>query len=527
MDSRIVYISLNDESIREEPVDDGFSISSLYGSADDSSFVLAFPCNEFNLCGMIALYKNAKGRICRDYAQPVLALHMKRNGIKAIIVSGVSSKLSYLYISDDTLAVYHCENIRFSSPYRFAEVLLSSPDDGFMAIGEAGEKQSPLSICCCDSGITTGHGGLAPLMGKMNFKGIISHSVLEDDEKPACTLRKKNRSTLMADMALYGSAVLLDYGSSYGWAPKNAFSPYYDPRLKALDGKSQSREYKVEKTGCPLCPLPCSLVDAATARRLPSWKEAMCLGSNLGIFSLEKVTALLHHCLNLGLDPCSAGEMLSYLNTIDNPVYTIPAVKNTSIEEKCRILSLIASRKGAGEIVSRGFDEFPDAPSIDGQPCVYDFRGAHAQALFSIYGENTPCYADLVKNLRGKLAGELTGRAAAYLRIYTHAMEDMGIPAFFMLPLYFDSVPFSVFNSIVLLRTVMRGFSIGKMKNDDLIAEGLESVTRLDSLNPEPSAIPSIFLLPGRSGYTDEVNSVKLKSGYLSEMEYIRRKAGC
>ena len=526
MDGRIVYISLSDETVREEKAGEDFSIPSLYTLAGDSSFVLAFPCNDFNLCGMVAIYKNAKGKICRDYAQPVLSRHMKKAGVKAVVVSGVASKLSYLYISDDTIAVYHCENIRFCSPYRFAEVLLSSPDDGFIAIGEAGEKLSPLSICCCDSGITTGRGGLASLMGKMNFKGIISHTVLEDDEKLQYAIRRKNRTALMSDMSLYGSAVLLNYGASYGWAPKNEFSPYYDPRLKALDGRSQSREYRVEKSGCPLCPVPCSLVDTATQMRLPSWMEAMCLGSNLGIFSTGKVTRLLHQCLSLGLDPCGAGEMLSYLNTLDNPDYTIPTVKNTSLDEKCRILSLIASRKGTGEIVSGGFDALPDAPSIDGGACIYDLRGAHAQALFSVYGENTPCYVDLVRNLKGRLSAELTGRAAAYLRIYTHAMENMGIPAFFMLPLYFDTVPFLFACKLSVLRLIMRGFTVGKMKNRELLERGLESVLLFDSLHGKAATLPSVFLIPGRYGYTDEVNMVKLMGGYLSEMEYIKRKAG-
>ncbi len=526
MDGRIVYISLSDETVREEKAGEDFSIPSLYTLAGDSSFVLAFPCNDFNLCGMVAIYKNAKGKICRDYAQPVLSRHMKKAGVKAVVVSGVASKLSYLYMSDDNIGVYHCENIRFCSPYRFAEVLLSSPDDGFIAIGEAGEKLSPLSICCCDSGITTGRGGLASLMGKMNFKGIISHTVLEDDEKLQYAIRRKNRTALMSDMSLYGSAVLLDYGASYGWAPKNEFSPYYDPRLKALDGRSQSREYRVEKSGCPLCPVPCSLVDTATQMRLPSWMEAMCLGSNLGIFSTGKVTRLLHQCLSLGLDPCGAGEMLSYLNTLDNPDYTIASVKNTSLDEKCRILTLIASRKGAGEIVSGGFDALAGAPSIDGGACIYDLRGAHAQALFSVYGENTPCYVDLVRNLKGKLPAELTGRAAAYVRIYTHAMENMGIPAFFMLPLHFDAVPLVFAGNIFTVRLIMRSFSVGKIKNSELLESGLESVQLFDSLHGEAASLPSIFLIPGRCGYTDEVNMVKLMGGYLSEMEYIKRKAG-
>lgn len=526
MDGRIVYISLSDETVREEKTGEDFSIPSLYTLAGNSSFVLAFPCNDFNLCGMVAIYKNAKGKICRDYAQPVLSRHMKKAGIKAVVVSGVASKLSYLYISDDTIAVYHCENIRFCSPYRFAEVLLSSPDDGFIAIGEAGEKLSPLSICCCDSGITTGRGGLASLMGKMNFKGIISHTVLEDDEKLQYAIRRKNRTALVSDMSLYGSAVILDYGASFGWAPKNGFSPYYDPRLKALDGRSQSREYRVEKSGCPLCPVPCSLIDTATQMRLPSWMEAMCLGSNLGIFSTGKVSRLLHQCLSLGLDPCAAGEMLSFLNTLDNPDYTIPGVKNTSLDEKCRILTLIASRKGAGEIVSGGFDALAEAPSIDGGACIYDLRGAHAQALFSVYGENTPCYVDLVRNLKRKLPAELTGRAAAYLRIYTHAMENMGIPAFFMLPLHFDTVPLVFAGNIFTVRLIMRSFSVGKIKNSELLESGLESVRLFDTLHGEAASLPSIFLIPGRCGYTDEVNMVKLMGGYLSEMEYIKRKAG-
>lgn len=514
MDGRIIYLSLGDESIREERVQ-ALDVSSLYALADDAAFIFVF----YPSGGTLAIYKSRQnGKIARDSANSRLAAKLSAMGICALVVNGSAHKLSYLYVSDDDLSLYHCENIRFSSPQRFFQVLSSDEADGFIAIGEAGERQSPVAACCCDSTLAIGRGGLAAMMGSANFKGLICHStkaVMAEKD------RRGLRSELEKNISLYGSAALVDIGLENGWMAVKHYQGYYDPRISSLNGKMACRSFNVEHTGCPGCALSCQLEDRDSGCILPSWHEAMALGSNLGIFSLSKVAVLKDCCMQYGLDCVDTGEILSYLRTQTDLPYTYPQLADAGVDEICRTIGQIGARKGSGELVSAGLSALPEAPGISSRSCAYDLRGAHCQAVFSMLGENSPCFADLVYNFRKHLDSELTGRLAAWLRIYTHALENRGISPVSLVRGFFNP------GLLFLVRTpaALRFFAKGRQKMDTaLIREGYESVSAFSRLFGPPEVLPDLFLSPGCVGYTPEVNVTKLMLGYEEELEYIRKK---
>ena len=512
MEGRILRISLEDETVRQERVDD-MSIVDLYDVVDERTFAIAFPGSS----GTLALYINRQsGRFCRDAAQSALGAKMSALGLCAVVVTGVAHKLSYLYVSDDDISIYHCENIRFSSARRFFQLLSSSEDDGCIAIGEAGERTSPLGVAMLDTSIGLGRGGLAAAMGSMNFKGIIAHTVSSPDGKQAPSWP---RSRIAKAFSLHGSSSFVDNGLANGWLSTRYFNGHYDPRCVYLDGRMASRIYKADHVACPGCRIACRLEEAGEP--LVDWSAAMALGSNMGIFSLQKVNALARACIARGLDPVDTGEVLSYLNTLESVPYTIPAVRGADVGELERIIGLIGARKGNGEAVSAGLTALDGALSIDGRSCRYDFRGCHAQALFSVLGENTPCYVDLAKGLHRMFDDETVGRIAAYLRLFTHAMENMGSPAFFMLPMYFDMISLRPMRWRAMMRRIMARFDA---KAGGVLQQGLGSVEAFDRLHGPMEHLPQRFLLPSEVGYTDEVNMVKLTLGYQDEMQYIRRK---
>lgn len=208
---------------------------------------------------------------------------MNALGIVAVVVSGSAHRLSYLYASDDDISIYHCENIRFSSPHRFFQLLASDPSDGCMSIGEAGEKGGALGACLLDSSLCIGRGGLAAMMGSMNFKGIIAHTA--SSVRPVDSSSWPHSRTAKS-FSLYGSASLVDCGMRNGWLPTRYFSGLYDPRCLYLDGRMACRTYNVDHVSCPMCTIACRLEENGEA--LADWAEAMALGSNMGIFSSRR-----------------------------------------------------------------------------------------------------------------------------------------------------------------------------------------------------------------------------------------------
>ena len=514
MDGRILYLSLDSETVREEKAGGSFSVSSLYNHVSESCFVIVFPGGS----GTLAIYKSRQNlKIARDFSTSRLAWLMNSSGIIAVVVTGTAHKLSYLSVNEDSASLEHCEQIRFSSPLYFAQVAGQS-GDGFIAIGEAGERQSPLATCYCDTALSLGRGGLAAMMGSMNFKGIVIHTAKNIEQSVSLDARK---SAVAKEMNLYGGASLASYGLKNGWLATKYFQGYYDPRSAYIDGRSECRNYTVEHLSCDCCSIACRLVDKASARSLPGWQDVMSLGSNLGVFSILRISALHSACMQAGLDCQDTGEILSYLNTQDCLPYTFPSLRSDDLDSCLKAVNAIASRKGNGELVSSGLSSLENAWSVNGRSLIYDLRGAHAQAFFTSLGENTPCYVDLVKNLRSVMSEENVGRAAAWLRIFTHALENRGVPAFFMLVRYFDARAFRFADSRRMLRHLMSGFA---SKDKALIKEGLESIDAFDSLFGSMDELPEVFFMPGTPGYTDELSMVKLANGYYSELEYIRAK---
>lgn len=521
MEGRIIELALDEDRVDVREAEAGSTLSSLYDVVADDAFALAFPSSG-GMSAVVAIYQDRRdGRICRDVAHPGLARAMASLGYVAIIAHGCAHKLSYLKVTAESVEVQHCENIRFCPPEHFANVLCTSPSDGWLAIGEAGERQSPLAGSVTDGLLSIGRGGLAATMGSMNLKGIICTGVAEAPG-PSILGRRQLRGALMKDLNVHGSASIVDIGMEKGWFAHSYYAPYFDPRCRGLDGRSQCRDFAVEHSACPGCPVACRTADQDSTSPLPDWQEAMALGSNLGIFSTMKVARLLSQCLHLGLDPVETGEVLSYLNNQECVPYTLPAVRGASISELERCLSSIAARKGNGELVSAGLAALLDAVSMNGRAPVYDFRGAHAQALFSMMGELTPCHVDLVLGLKDLADSVTVGRIAAWLRIYTHALENRGLPAFYMVPMLFLRLSKWLFKNLVLMRCLLKSFKLDGSKARSLAREGLESVDAFSSQFGPMLELPSLFLYPGRPGYTDEVNVVKLTEGYEDELAYIR-----
>lgn len=508
MAGRLVHIHLDEERLDEEEVE-SLDLPSLCRLPDSRTFVITLPAAG----AAVAYYRDAGGRLCRATAFCRWAAILHSYGILALVISGVAHRLAYLEAGPEGLSLAHCENIRFCPASHFYDILSTSSDDGYLAIGEAGERRSPLAACRTDSCLSFARGGLAATMGQMNFKGIMAHSngPLEEGNLP-----KLPKSRLLKDMAMYGNGVLLDFGLRNGWLPIRHFSGKYDPRAAFLDGRMAIRLYTVEHSSCPSCQLACHLSEAGEA--LPGWQDAMSLGGGMGIFSSERVKVLCSKCAELGLDSVSAGEVLATLNVCDNVPYTYPVVKGASLDELCRILSSIASRKGVGELVSAGFDSLDGSVSVSGRAVGFDLRGAHAQALFTVFGELTPCYVDLVRKLSVHLDEEDVGRAAAWIRIFTHALEARGVPAFYMLPLHFARLPLLK----ATWRLVMRTFRIPGVGNRRLVREGLASVDAMDGANEGEASLPEIFSFPGTVGYTDELSLLRLMEGYKAEMARIR-----
>ena len=109
-----------------------------------------------------------------------------------------------------------------------------------------------------------------------------------------------------------GSCIFIDSALRMGFLPVRNYRERFNPRAYNLDGKAMSDAYGVFPDSCQDCPLLCGR-RKSTGSMLPSWKECVAFGSNIGLFSLESVSRVADAVRRDGLGVEDTGALLAYL----------------------------------------------------------------------------------------------------------------------------------------------------------------------------------------------------------------------
>ena len=326
-----------------------------------------------------------------------LGVYLKKAGIDVLIVKGVADKPTYLSIDDGTVELHSAEVLwgREKAEVKSRLRRQHGLDVSITLIGRAGEN-GVLFANIENDGRFLGRGGLGAVLGAKRLKAIVvrGRRKVEVAHKEAFSfIAYECKKWLTASpvtsqgLAQFGTGILLNYMREMGLLTTKNHRFVAPFEAADISGEMVTEKLLKRRRACPFCPVACGRVTRYGDG--PEYETLWALGSNLGIFDIEKVAELNGLCNELGLDTISTGSALGMAAELSEMGRLPEAIRYGDAEKMKETVHAITERRDIGEILSLGtkrMGEYFGTPELGGHVKgldlpAYDPRGAYGNAL--------------------------------------------------------------------------------------------------------------------------------------------------
>jgi len=256
---------------------------------------------------------------------------LKKAGLDAIFIAGISEKPVYVLVEDGKVSVHSASSYWGLNCSEAEEQFRSThgKQAHSAVIGPAGERVSGLSAIINDKGRAAGRSGLGQVMGSKRLKGVVALAtgkILVAEEEKLKALRKRildqyyQKGNPVYDMFHnYGTPGVLEPCVLTGDAPLKNWSGWVD-HFQGFEeiGAGAVVNLQAKPYGCWMCPLACGghakvpLGPYSGEGHKPEYETlgsfgTMCLNDNL-----QSICRLNNICNEAGMDTISAGCTVAF-----------------------------------------------------------------------------------------------------------------------------------------------------------------------------------------------------------------------
>jgi len=340
-----------------------------------------------------------------------LGYMMRRAGIDAVVIRGVSQEPCYLLIEDGRVEVESAEDL-WGLHSRDADKNLREVygNCSIATIGIAGEKLVNFACINVDWDLKArrhaqaGRTGMGAVMGSKRLKAIVAKGSREvrvaDPERLANVVKRLRDqivgSELYESWRKYGTMSTIEWSNKVEALPTKNFQYTRFEDAERFGGEAVHRlsEYT---SGCANCMMPCGhVIPVGEGRVVVDYENFAMLGSNLGLGDLDAIARANYLCDYYGLDTISTGSVIAFVmecfqrGILDEGRVGFE-VRWGDAEAVYKLIELIAERKGFGNLMALGVRELSRhlgggserfAMHVKGlEISAYDHRAAPAMAL--------------------------------------------------------------------------------------------------------------------------------------------------
>ena len=304
-------------------------------------------------------------------------VHMKANGLDAIVLKGKSDKPVYLYIDGEDVQLKDASAL-WGKVTGEAEKLireeLGRDDVEIAQIGPGGENLVNYACIINMCNWANGRNGMGAVMGSKNLKAIVvakGKSQKPVDSEGFFSLAKSVMARLeengsVAGLGKFGTDGDLEGFSEEGFLPTNNWTTGYFPEgAKNITGETMYDTILKERDTCYSCAVRCKrvvevpgMVDPLYGG--PEYETAATFGSYCGVTSLEYVSLANQMCNMYGLDTISCGATIAFAmeayekGLIDRTVTDGIDLKFGNGEALPVLIEKIANKEGIGRLLALG-----------------------------------------------------------------------------------------------------------------------------------------------------------------------------
>jgi aldehyde:ferredoxin oxidoreductase len=291
-------------------------------------------------------------------------MDLKTAGWDGLLVRGKAAKPTYLLITS--------EGVEFRDAGQFwgldtteTQAKLDEKRAGILVIGPAGENLvSFANIATGDRFL--GRGGMGAVMGFKNLKAIVAlggnYTISPVDQPAFDRLKKKatayiNRNRITGGLYRnYGTPANVALSLKGNILPVNNFSDGTHARALEISGEETKKNRDTSHHTCKPCTILCGKKGKFGGQQLPApeYETVSLLGSNLGVFDIDKIAEWNRICGKMGMDTISAGGTLAWVMEAAQRGMVQSDLKFGSPEGVSQALLDIAHRKGFGTEMAQG-----------------------------------------------------------------------------------------------------------------------------------------------------------------------------
>ena len=305
-----------------------------------------------------------------------LAAEIKYAGYDAIVLEGVASKPSYVYVKDDRVEIRDAAPLWGKGAIEAERALKDELGEEFQiaTIGQAGENRVAFACVSHDFGRQAGRTGVGAVLGSKNVKAIAVRGTgaipVADVEAMATIGREMFKASFEApnlkEWQRYGTSQVVPWSNSIGAFPTRNFQSGYFEDHATLSHEIMREQIVINDKACFSCPMACGKYSHTKTTAYdayvegPEYETSALIGGNCAIKEMKDVAYANYVCDELGLDTISAGAVIGFaMECFEKGIITqgdtggIEA-RFGSVDAFAQLARKIAYREGIGNVLADG-----------------------------------------------------------------------------------------------------------------------------------------------------------------------------
>ena len=293
------------------------------------------------------------------------AVHLRKAGFDAVVISGAAKKPSYIIIINEVVEVTEAEDLWGTGTFEAERKLRErhGRNVGILSIGPAGENLVRYSTVISQEGRSGGRPGMGAVMGSKKVKAIVikgDREIPVADEEEVKRLRAESYREIL-EKPNYAFWRRQGTMSTIEWSQQNSVLPSFNFKEGVFDraeeiGGATMEKQKASQRGCPDCNMICGNViyDADKSESELDYENVAMLGSNIGLSNLKQVAVLNRIADEYGLDTISLGNVIGFAMEASERGLMKEKLEWGDFKAAKSIVKDIAYRRRLGRLLSKG-----------------------------------------------------------------------------------------------------------------------------------------------------------------------------
>ena len=293
------------------------------------------------------------------------AVHIRKAGYDVIVITGVATKPSVLWIENDHFEIRNAEDQWQKGTFQAEEELKKEygKNVGILLIGPAGENLVRYATIMSEKGRSGGRPGMGAVMGSKKLKAIVIKGSGEIPVDEPSEIKKLGVQAYKEVLEKPNYDFWMRQGtmSVVEWSQVNSVLPTYNFKEGVFDLADSINGYEMEKIkisqkGCPHCNMKCGNIVHDSENKLSEldYENVGMLGSNIGLGDLKKVATLNRLADDYGVDTISLGSVIGFaIEASKNDLLPI-SIDWGDFDTAKTLVKDIVYKKGIGKLLSEG-----------------------------------------------------------------------------------------------------------------------------------------------------------------------------